>query len=199
MSLILHVQSLIMYKIGSIKSSKTIDEITLWVITYISISDDEMSSFRNSVKVKAANAHDKRKKMCRIEVFINLDNSKRFFWSLLKSAEMHDDEPRLGKFDSQALDSNKSIANKENSITGGERNWSAFSIASIAREGDDVFVLEKLLAFSLSILNIKSDERTSIELKMLTKTMQSVQNDSDHVLSSFLSWNNVSMIKRENV
>lgn len=149
MSLILHVQSLIMYEIGSIKRSKTIDEITLWVITYISISDDEISSFRNSVKVKAANAHDNRKKMCRIDVFINLDNSKLF---LLKSEEMHDSEPRLGKFDSLALD-NKSIANKENSITGGERNWSAFAIASIARPGDDVFVVEKLLVFSSHCLS----------------------------------------------
>lgn len=185
-----------MYEIGSIKRSKTIDEITLWVITYISISDDKISSFRNSVKVKAANAHDNRKKMCRIDVFINLDNSKLF---LLTSEEMHDSEPRLGKFDSLALDNNKSIANKENSITGGERNWSAFAIASIARPGDDVFVVEKLLVFSLSILNIKSDERTSMEVKMLTKTIQNVQNASGHVLSSFLSWNIVSVIKRENV
>lgn len=55
MSFILLVQPLTMYKIGSVKSSNTIDEITLWVITYISMSDDEMSFFRNSVKVKAAN------------------------------------------------------------------------------------------------------------------------------------------------
>lgn len=197
MSFILLVQPLTMYKIGSVKSSNTIDEITLWVITYISISDDEMSFFRNSVKVKAANPHDNRKNMCRIEVFTNLDNSKPF---LLTSEEMHDDETRLGKFDSLALDNNKSIANKENSITGGERTWSAFSIASIARAGDDdVFVLEKLLVFSVSILNIKSDESTSMEVKMLIKTMKNVQMDSRHVLSSFLSWNKVSMIKRENV
>lgn len=53
-----------MYEIGSIKRSKIIDEIILWVIMYIFIFDDEILFFRNLVKVKVVNVYDNRKKMC---------------------------------------------------------------------------------------------------------------------------------------
>lgn len=155
-----------MYEIGSIKRSKIIDEIILWVIMYIFIFDDEILFFRNLVKVKVVNVYDNRKKMCWIEVFINLDNSKLF---LFKFEVMYDDEFCFGKFDLLVLDNNKLIVNKENFIIGGERNWFVFVIVLIVWLGDDVFVVEKLLVFLLFILNIKFDERILMEVKMLIK------------------------------
>lgn len=155
-----------MYEIGSIKRSKIIDEIILWVIMYIFIFDDEILFFRNLVKVKVVNVYDNRKKMCWMDVFINLDNSKLF---LFKFEEMYDDELCLGKFDLLVLDNNKLIVNKENFIIGGDRNWFVFVIVLIVWLGDDVFVVEKLLVFLLFILNIKFDERILMEVKMLIK------------------------------
>lgn len=155
-----------MYEIGSIKRSKIIDEIILWVIMYIFIFDDEILFFRNLVKVKVVNVYDNRKKMCWIDVFINLDNSKFF---LFKFEEMYDSELCLGKFDLLVLDNNKLIVNKENFIIGGERNWFVFVIVLIVWLGDDVLVVEKLLVFLLFILNIKFDERILMEVKMLIK------------------------------
>lgn len=155
-----------MYEIGSIKRSKIIDEIILWVIMYIFIFDDEILFFRNLVKVKVVNVYDNRKKMCWIDVFKNLDNSKFF---LFKFEEMYDSELCLGKFDLLVLDNNKLIVNKENFIIGGERNWFVFVIVLIVWLGDDVFVVEKLLVFLLFILNIKFDERILMEVKMLIK------------------------------
>lgn len=155
-----------MYEIGSIKRSKIIDEIILWVIMYIFIFDDEILFFRNLVKVKVVNVYDNRKKMCWIDVFINLDNSKFF---LFKFEEMYDSELCLGKFDLLVLDNNKLIVNNENFIIGGERNWFVFVIVLIVWLGDDVFVVEKLLVFLLFILNIKFDERILMEVKMLIK------------------------------
>lgn len=155
-----------MYEIGSIKRSKIIDEIILWVIMYIFIFDDEILFFRNLVKVKVVNVYDNRKKMCWIDVFINLDNSKFFLFIF---EEMYDSELCLGKFDLLVLDNNKLIVNKENFIIGGERNWFVFVIVLIVWLGDDVFVVEKLLVFLLFILNIKFDERILMEVKMLIK------------------------------
>lgn len=155
-----------MYEIGSIKRSKIIDEIILWVIMYIFIFDDEILFFRNLVKVKVVNVYDNRKKMCWIDVFINLDNSKFF---LFKFEEMYDSELCLGKFDLLVLDNNKLIVNNENFIIGGERNWFVFVIVLIVWLGDDVLVVEKLLVFLLFILNIKFDERILMEVKMLIK------------------------------
>lgn len=155
-----------MYEIGSIKRSKIIDEIILWVIMYIFIFDDEILFFRNLVKVKVVNVYDNRKKMCWIDVFINLDNSKFFLFIF---EEMYDSELCLGKFDLLVLDNNKLIVNKENFIIGGDRNWFVFVIVLIVWLGDDVFVVEKLLVFLLFILNIKFDERILMEVKMLIK------------------------------
>lgn len=155
-----------MYEIGSIKRSKIIDEIILWVIMYIFIFDDEILFFKNLVKVKVVNVYDNRKKMCWIDVFINLDNSKFFLFIF---EEMYDSELCLGKFDLLVLDNNKLIVNKENFIIGGERNWFVFVIVLIVWLGDDVFVVEKLLVFLLFILNIKFDERILMEVKMLIK------------------------------